>query len=231
MSLQPESTPTDARASCSVWIVEDHDTYRKSLVHLLNTIPNVSCSFAAGSAEEALQQLDEVSPPDVVLMDLSMEGMGGIEGTRHFKGQSPDTHIIALTVHDDEKHVTQALFAGASGYLLKPSSRKEIHEATRAVLDGGSPITPQIASIVLKFFKQYVPRKNDHGLSKTESLVLQHLAEGKTKREIADTMIKSEHTVDTHVRHIYKKLGVHSRASAINKAVSEGLIRKGSRIN
>lgn len=225
MSLQPLRESDSSLRPKTVWIVEDNVAYRSSLAHLLKTIPATDCGLVASSAEEAVEKIDDPNRPDIVLMDLSMPGMSGIEGTRHIKDRSPDTHIIALTVQDDEQHVTEAFLAGASGYLLKPSSRREISDAMDAVLEGGSPITPQIASIVLKFFKQYVPGGEDHGLSKTEFVVLQHLADGKTKKEIADTLVKSEHTVDTHIRRIYKKLDVHSRASAINKAVRNGLIR------
>lgn len=208
----------------TVWLVEDDPLFRETLEKLLAGTPGVVCTLSAASCEEALDALDTASAPEVVLMDIGLPGMSGIEGIRGVRARSPASHVVMLTVHEDSDRIFEALCAGASGYLLKPSSADGIVEAVRAARDGGAPITPRIARRVLDLFAQLAVPKADYGLTEREREVLEALVAGKTKREIAGQLFVSYHTVDMHVRNVYAKLHVHSRGRAVAKALRERLV-------
>lgn len=207
-----------------VWVIEDNVLFRESLVISLDETPGLACS-AYASCEEAIQNLRAGAPPHLILMDIELEGMSGIEGTALIHKEYPDIQIIMLTIHQDSDRVFEAICAGASGYLLKPSSIDTLIEAVEEVLAGGSPINGQIARKLLRMFRGISPTPQaDYGLTPRETEVLEKLVDGHTKKEIADLLFVSEHTINTHVRSIYDKLHVHSRAGAVAKAVREKLI-------
>ena len=208
-----------------IWIVEDKAPFRETLAEVIDATPPFVCERAAATCEAALEALDPGNPPDAVLMDLSMPGMGGIAGTRAIKDRCPRTHIIVLTVSDSDDDISEAFLAGASGYLFKPSRRLDIVSAIQEALEGGAPMTPNVAHKMLHLFKGLAQKPTtDYGLTTIEQDVLQWLAREKTKREIADELTRSPHTIDTHIRNIYRKLEVHSRTGAIRKAIREGLV-------
>ena len=216
-----------ATGSTSVWIVEDNALLRRSLAEILDQAPGLRCPVAAASFEEALSAFDEKLVPDIVLMDISLPGMDGVEATRQVRGLSPTTRVIMLTVHDDEERVFEALCAGASGYLLKPSRPEEVVEAVRDVIRGAAPMNGYVARKVLDLFARLGPAPpvaTDYGLTPREKEILQLLVDGLSMKQVAARLALSYHTIDTHQRNIYDKLHVRSRAGAVAKALRERLL-------
>jgi len=217
-----------AGAKTVVWLIEDHADSRRVLARVLNRASTVQCPCAFASCEDALAALQTNPRPDVILLDIGLPGMSGIEGIRHIKARSPATHVIMLTVFDDQEKVFNAICAGASGYLLKTADEDAVAVAIQEVLEGGAPITPRIARLVLNMFaSQSVPPAQNYGLSDREREVLELMVQGYIKKEVADRLHLSYHTVDNHFRSIYTKLLVHTRGGAVAKAVSEHLVTSG----
>jgi len=219
------SARTDGTA---VWVVEDQMILRESLVEVINSEPTLHCPFSFSSCERFVQALDAGEVPELVLMDIGLPGMSGIEGVRRLRSMSPTSRVIILTIHEEDDQVFQAICAGASGYLLKPSRPEELVHALVEVQKGASPINPYIARKMLRLFSSLnKPRSQDvdsYGLSGREVEILQHLVEGLTLQQIADELHLSYHTVSNHVRNVYAKLHVRSRAKAVAKALREELI-------
>jgi DNA-binding NarL/FixJ family response regulator len=155
--------------------------------------------------------------------------MSGIEGIRHIKAVSPATHVIMLTVFDDQEKVFKAICAGASGYLLKTADEDAVAGAIHEVLQGGAPINPRVARLVLNMFasRSAPPAAQNYGLSDREREVLELMVQGLVKKEVAERLHVSYHTVDNHFRSIYTKLQVHTRGGAVARAVSEHLVDPG----
>lgn len=214
----------DSPAPITAWVIEDDTFFRDTVALLLTEADGVAEPEAFGSCEDALAAFDALPPPEVVLMDVGLPGMSGIEGIRQLQERSPASHIVMLTVHEDSDRIFEALCAGASGYLLKPSSGPQIVAAVRAAREGGAPITPAIARKVLDLFTDLAVPRGRYGLTPREKEVLECLVGGRTKAQIADDLFVSFHTVDMHVRNIYAKLHVHSRSGAVAKALRERLI-------
>jgi DNA-binding NarL/FixJ family response regulator len=206
-----------------VWLIEDNDAYRRTIRRVINRLDGLSCPADFAWCEGALEALRNGDAPDVILLDVGLPGMSGLDGIRAIKCISPVTQVIMLTVFDDQEKIFQALCAGASGYLLKSSPQQKIGDSIREVLGGGAPMTPSIAHKVLEMFTRLVVPKDDHGLTVREREILDLMVEGLIKKEIADRLNLSYHTVDTHLRNIYTKLQVHTRAGAVSKALKEGL--------
>ncbi len=210
-----------------VWLVEDNRLYRTSISRLIEQTPDLQCAIATDSCEGALAAIDNGMLPDIVLMDIGLPGIDGIEGTRRIKSLCPASRLIMLTVHEESDNVFEAICAGASGYLLKPSRGDEIVEAIRQVGDGAAPINAYIAAKMLDLFAKLsppAPPPDDYGLTPREREVLQHLVDGLTMRQAAERLEISYHTVDAHIRNIYEKLHVRSRSRAVAKAVEENLV-------
>jgi DNA-binding NarL/FixJ family response regulator len=161
--------------------------------------------------------------PDVILVDVELPGMNGIEAVQRIKAISPITRIIMLTVFDDHDKIFKAVCAGASGYLLKTSPVEKIVESIRDVYSGGAPMTPRVAHSVLEMFSRLMVPHQDYGLTAREQKILELMTEGLLKKEIADQLTLSYHTVDTHLRNIYAKLHVNTRSGAVAKALKERL--------
>jgi DNA-binding NarL/FixJ family response regulator len=201
----------------TIGIVEDDSVLRKTLVRLVTETRSFRCVAACASGEEALQKLPPLKP-EVVLMDLNLPQMTGIECIRRLKELAPETQVIVLTVYEDSEHIFQALKAGASGYLLKRSEPDEILEAIKNAREGGAPMSSQIARRVVHSFHEPTPAGLDTTtLTEREMEILSSLSKGFANKEIADKMNISVPTVRTHLRHIYEKLHVRSRAEAIVK--------------
>ena len=207
-----------------VWIVEDNDHFREAVQDILRDADGMACDLAATSCETALAALAVGRVPDVVLMDLGLPGIGGVEGIRKIRETSPESRVVVLTVHEADESVFEALCAGASGYLVKPSSGRQIVQAVQDARDGGAPMNAFVASRVLDVFTRYVRPRGEYGLTDREREILQLLVEDRTQQEIAEALFLSPHTVDTHLRNIYAKLHVHSRTSAVAKALRERLL-------
>jgi DNA-binding NarL/FixJ family response regulator len=208
----------------SAWIVEDDPHYRTSIEKLFAVVQDIELTGAFASCEAALDAAPDTDAPEVVLLDIELPGMSGIEGIGRLKGLSPTSHIVMLTVHEDNDKIFEAICAGASGYLLKPSTGPQIVQAVRAVREGGAAINPQIASKVLGMFADLAVPKGDYDLTDREREVLEELVAGKTTKRIARELSISYHTVDMHIRNIYTKLHVHSRSGAVAKALKERLL-------
>jgi DNA-binding NarL/FixJ family response regulator len=206
-----------------VWLVEDNERYRDTIGELLaETAWLEPTTFASCSA--ALESLDAGQVPHVALMDVTMPGMNGIEGTRLLSSQSPTTSIVMLTVHDSRDIVFDALCAGASGYLLKTASAEEIIDAISMAVRGEAPIDGSIARKVLDLFRGIAVPPVGYDLTHRETEILQLLVEGLTKRQISGQLFVSFSTIDSHVRNIYAKLHVNSRSGAVRRAIEERLI-------
>ena len=200
-------------------IVEDDPLVRQDLANLLATQKDFRCTASFASAEEALRAIPE-KPPHVVLMDINLTGMTGIECTRRLKERLPDLQVIMLTIFDDSERVFAALRAGASGYLVKRSAPNELVAAIQQVMEGGSPMSPHIARRVVEFFNAQRPEQpasETDNLTDRERELLALLARGKHYKEIADHLGISTDTVRSHIRRIYRKLQVHSRIEATIK--------------
>lgn len=220
---------TDASGSETVvWLIEDHADSRRVLARVLNRAATMKCPCAFASCEEALAALESRPEPDVILLDIGLPGMSGIEGIRHLKARSPATHVIMLTVFDDQEKVFNAICAGASGYLLKTADEDAVIGAIQEVLHGGAPINPRVARMVLNMFaSRSAPPAHNYGLSDREREVLELMVQGLVKKEVAERLHVSYHTVDNHFRSIYTKLQVHTRGGAVARAISEHLVDPG----
>lgn len=213
-----------SRDSIDVWVVEDNALFRDTVAEVLDQGEGLRCAVAAASCEEALRALDEGLVPQVVLMDLGLPGLSGIEGIRRIGASSPSTRIIVLTVHEDDDTVFEALCAGAVGYMLKPASSEQILDAIDTALSGGAPMNAFIARRVIDAFARNARPRADYGLTPREHEILNLLVEEHSQKKVAKALLLSPHTVDTHLRNIYAKLHVHSRSGAVAKALRERLL-------
>ena len=205
----------------TVALVEDSAPMRRNLERMLRRAPGVRCACACGTAEEALEQIPR-SQPDVVLMDINLPGVSGIECTARLKQQMPAMQVIMLTVYEDTNTIFSALKAGACGYLLTRSSPGEILDAVTTVRNGGAPMTSEIARKIVMTFQSPAPSSGDAAtLSGRELEILELLSQGKVSKEIADRLSISYHTVRVHLKHIYEKLHVRSGAEAMVKFMAE----------
>jgi len=208
--------------SIKVAIVEDHQAFRESISYILQCTEGFSCVGKYGSMEEALEHLPKA---DVILLDVNLPGMSGIEGIKKIKKEYPDTKIIMLTVCEDSKTVFHAILSGADGYLLKKSTPIRILQAIEDAAMGGAPMTPITAKQTLDFFKDHFKLgKEDNGLTEREINVLSLIVDGLSNEEISAKLFISLQTVRNHIRHIYEKLHVHSKSQAVVKAIKEGII-------
>lgn len=196
-------------------MVDDDEGLRDSIPRFVRTARGFKWLSAYTSAEEALARIP-TERPDVVLMDINMSGMDGIECTRRLKQAAPDTQILMLTVYEDTERIFDALAAGASGYLLKRAEPPKLLDAIREVHAGGSPMSGPIARKVVQSFRQGPPAKQEgEVLSDRERQVLECLAKGYAYKQISDELGVSMDTTRTYIRRIYEKLHVHSRTDAV----------------
>ncbi len=203
-----------------VLIVDDHPVVREGLAAVLEDTKDVRVVGAVGSAEEALASV-AVALPDVVLLDLELPGMNGVEAIPHLTAAAPGPRIIVLTAYDTEERVLGALKAGAAGYLLKGAGAAEIIQAIRAVAAGGSYLTPRVAARVVA--QVNAPRRSGR-LSERERQVLRLVARGRSNKQIARDLGITERTAKFHMSSIFNKLGADNRAQAIAIAAQRGLL-------
>ncbi|NLG70575.1 MAG: response regulator transcription factor [Chloroflexi bacterium] len=201
-------------------IVDDHPVVRGGLRGVFAGDPDFEVVGEAANGREALEQIRR-QPVDVVLMDLRMPEMGGVEAIQQVRSLSPETQVLVLTTYDSDRDVIPAIEAGASGYLLKDVPGDELLRAVRAVMKGESVLSPPVARRLIS----QVRRPAGEALSQREIEVLQQVANGASNREIAAALFVSEATVKTHLLHIFEKLGVRDRAAAVGEAYRRGLLR------
>jgi DNA-binding NarL/FixJ family response regulator len=207
----------------NIWLVEDDSGYRRNLKLSLEQEKHITCSHVFPSCIEFFDALQKDDPPDVVLMDLGLPGMSGLEAIRKLADEAPDVAVIVLTVFKDKEKVIQALDAGAAGYLLKESTGPEIAQGLMQVFYGGSALSPSVAKIVVEELRKPSPA-DDFKLSRREIEVLEKLADGLAVKEIAAALDISVGTAGFHLTNIYKKLQVQSQTGAVAKALRSGII-------
>ncbi|WP_009960197.1 response regulator transcription factor [Verrucomicrobium spinosum] len=229
-----------------VWLVEDHKTYGERLMRALNRLDGITCGQRFTAVEDAVARLQAVGgsdPPAVLLLDVELPGMSGIEGIASLKAHAPNLAIVILTVFEDDDKIFRAICAGAAGYLLKTAGVEDIAGAIRTAASGGSPINPAIARRVLEMFsKVNAGRAGDqgntvgsegavnrggqvsYGLTPRELQILELLVQGHTIKQAAGEMGIGYYTADEYIRSVYEKLQVRSRGGAIAKAVKERLV-------
>lgn len=208
----------------AVWLIEDNAAYREALARAINSTPHLTCPRQFVTCEDALAALAVGPRPGVVLLDVGLPGMSGLEGIGPLRAAAPGTPIVVLTVFEDDEKIFQAVCAGALGYLLKVSPVEQIVAAIDEVRQGGSPMNARVAARVLARFAELSPPPGDYGLTAREKEILERLIRGHIKKEIARDFGLSVHTVDSHLRNIYEKLHVNTRAGAVAKAAKEKLV-------
>jgi DNA-binding NarL/FixJ family response regulator len=196
-----------------VVIIEDDETIRNGFSYLINASENYTVVNAYANAEDALQKI-VADKPQVILLDIELPGIKGIDAIPKIKNILPKTHILMLTVYDNEENVFNALSKGAAGYLIKSDSTEKIMDAIQEVVDGGAPMSMNIAKIVIRSFH----KNHNSPLTKRETEILEQVANGKSRSKIAKQMFIDLETVKSHIKHIYVKLNVHSREDAIKEA-------------
>lgn len=202
-----------------VAIVEDDPEILKLFTIIISGSPGFNCNHTYNNCDAAIRKLPTCNP-DVVLMDINLPGTSGIEGVKILKEQMPDTDFVMLTVQDDDDSIFSSLCAGATGYLLKDTPPAELLNSIKEVYMGGSPMSDSIARKIISSFQ----KSRNSPLSDRETEVLKCLCEGKNYKTISDLLFISGNTVRAHIKNIYKKLHVCTRAEAVNKAISKRLI-------
>ncbi len=207
-----------------VVIIEDQPDIREGIASLIESTAGYSVSGRFASMEEALAELTPAAA-DVALVDLGLPGMSGLEGIRRLKQTHPNLLLLVLTVYNDDDRIFEALCAGASGYLLKKTAPDRLLESIQEVVEGGSPMSPEVARRVVALFRQVRPQdRAEHHLTPHEIRLLQLLVEGHSYRSAAARLGVTTHTVSFHLRQIYAKLQVHSKSEAVARAMRAGVI-------
>lgn len=207
-----------------VIVIEDQRDLREGLKVLLDFTPNFRCVRSFGSMEDALREI-ETDSADLILTDIGLPRLNGIEGTRILREKFPSLPIIVLTVHDEDDKIFQALCAGASGYLLKNTAPAKIVESIKEVLDGGAPMSPDVARRVVHLFRNFTPPTEvQYHLTEQERKILKMLVDGHHYKTAAYELGISISTVSFHLKNIYCKLQVHSKTEAVAKALREKII-------
>jgi DNA-binding NarL/FixJ family response regulator len=215
---------SSSSAAINVAVIEDHREYREYLTALLNGTDGFSCAESFRSMEEALRRL-AFNLPDIVLVDIGLPGMNGIEGIQILKGQHPQLLFLTLTVYEDDERIFDALCAGASGYLLKKTPPARLLDSLRETVQGGAPMSPEIARRVVQLFRTIQPPdRADYQLTPHETRILKMLVEGHNYKTAAAELSVTPSTINFHLRNIYEKLQVHSKTEAVVKALRNRLV-------
>jgi DNA-binding NarL/FixJ family response regulator len=218
------NTVKPRQAALGVIVIEDMRDVREGLSVLINGTAGFRCTGAYRTMEEALAQIAP-ERTDVILTDIGLPGMSGIDGIRALRERMPDVPVLALTVYDSDDQVFRALCAGASGYLLKNTPPARLLESLKEVAAGGAPMSPEVARRVLRLFREFQPPvQATYHLTPQEHELLKLLVDGHHKKTAATALGISVNTVSFHLKHIYEKLQVHSKSEAVAKALRERII-------
>ncbi|MES2659216.1 MAG: response regulator transcription factor [Verrucomicrobiota bacterium] len=208
-----------------VWLLEDHEVFAKQIRRLISNEEDLVCSHHFSSAADLFDKLKFTNErPDLLLLDLGLPRRSGLEVLTDIRAMLPDLKVLILSASDDRDKVYRAICNGASGYLLKTADPDEILSGIRDVVHGTSALSAPIASMILKGFARHGPVTHIEPLTSREEEVLGFLVKGLIKKEIADELRISQHTVDMHLRSIYRKLEVRSQTEAVSKALRQGLV-------
>lgn len=219
-STQAASKPSD---TMRVTVVEDRKRLREAIVEIIDGTEGLVCNAAYGSCEALLEGIGD-AVPDVILMDIVLPGMSGIEGVRAVKARYPQVDVLMHTVYDDDEKIFQSICAGASGYVLKNAESTELIRAIREI-QVGAPMSASIARRMLEFVRGTARKpSNELKLTPRETDILQWLVEGLSYKSIAETLFISPLTVQSHIKRLYEKLHVHSKSAAVSKALKERLL-------
>ena len=215
-------------ARISVLIADDHAIVRTGVRLILDGQSDIDVVGEARDGKETIEMAHELKP-DVILMDISMPEMSGMQATREVANTLPDTKVLGLTMHEDDRYFFELLQAGASGYAVKGASPSELLTAIRAVASGQAYIHPSLAGKLLDDYLHRVKSGEEEaspeGLTDREQEVLTHIAEGKTSREIAELLVISANTVDRHRANVMEKLNLHNKAELVKYAIRKGLVK------
>lgn len=207
-----------------IWIIEDNDEFRNATLRGLKALDGEREVHSFSNCEDAIAELEQGEHPKVVLMDIGLPGMDGIQGIGEIKQRVPEASILILTVFEDDDKVFRAVQAGASGYLLKSDSIANVSSSVDMVLQGSTPLHPRIATRVLKMFSELAPVKQDYGLNQREQSVLECMAKGLVRKQTAIKLDLNPHTIDYIMRCIYRKLHVNGATAAVALAIRERII-------
>ncbi len=215
---------TAAQSIIKTALVEDMRDIREGLATLINFTDGFSCTGSYRSMEEAIPRIRHQTP-DVLLSDIGLPGMNGIDGIRILKDLYPQMTVLMLTVYDDDDRIFDAICAGASGYLLKRTPPAKLLENIREAVSGGAPMSPEVAMRVIKLFREVrPPERVDYDLTPHETRLLKLLVEGHNYTTAAEELKVSYNTIKFHMRHIYEKLQVHSKSEAVAKALQNRIV-------
>lgn len=216
---------SEATTITRIWILEDHEIFARQIRRLLAGEEDFSCDHSFTSPADLFDKLRFTSErPDLLLLDLGLPRRDGLDVLSDIKRVLPEVKVLILTASDDREKVYRAICNGASGYLLKTADPDEIISGIRDVVQGTSALSSPIAKMILEGFSRYGPVENIEPLTAREEDVLRHLVRGLIKKEIADELSISQHTVDMHLRSVYRKLHVRSQTEAVSKALRQGLV-------
>ena len=223
-ALLERMTETTTNSLIKTAIIEDQDDIREGLASLIGFTAGFKCTGAYQSMEEALDRI-KMNIPDVVLSDIGLPGMDGIQGIKILKEKYPQMLILMITVYDDDERIFDALCAGANGYLLKRTPPMRLLESLRDAVNGGSPMSPEVASKVIRLFREIRPPETvDYDLTPHEIRLLKLLVDGHNYNTAAKELTSSVNTVKFYIKRIYEKLQVHSKSEAVAKALKERLL-------
>lgn len=209
----------------TIWILEDHEVFAKQIRRLIAGEDDMICPHHFTSAAELFDKLKFTNEqPDILLLDLGLPRRDGLEVLGDLRIQMPEVKVLILTSYDDREKVYRAICNGASGYLLKTADPDEILGGIRDVIHGASALSSPIAKMILEGFARYGPVEHIEPLTSREEDVLRYLVKGLIKKEIADQLSISQHTVDMHLRSVYRKLHVRSQTEAVSKALRQGIV-------
>jgi DNA-binding NarL/FixJ family response regulator len=217
--------PAAARSTLRLVVVDDHALFRRGLVGLLAEMPGFLVVGQAGDGLQALPVIEQVHP-DVILLDLNMPVMDGIETLRVLKESKQPARVLMLTISQDDEDLLDAIRAGADGYLLKNTEPEDLRKAILRVAEGQGALSPEVTSPVLRALARYTYEVPAPLISDRELEVLESMVEGLTTQQMASRLFISENTIKTHVRHIFEKLEVSNRAEAVGKAMQMGLVKR-----
>ncbi len=216
---------SEATTTINIWILEDHELFAKQIRRLLSAEEDFVCPHHFTSAADLFDKLRFTNErPDLLLLDLGLPRRDGLEVLNDVRKALPNVKVLILTASDDRDKVYRAICNGASGYLLKTADPDDIISGIRDVMHGASALSSPIAKMILEGFSRYGPVDHIEPLTSREEDVLRHLVRGLIKKEIADQLAISQHTVDMHLRSVYRKLHVRSQTEAVSKALRQGIV-------
>lgn len=216
---------SEEKAKSKIWILEDHQIFARQIRRLIEGEDDLECPYHFSSPDEFFEKLDYTSDyPDVLLLDLGLPQMDGLEVLVKVRKRLPDLKVLILSAFDDRERVYRAICNGASGYLLKTADPDEILDGLHDVIHGAAALSSAIATMILNGFSKHGPVEQVEPLTAREEEVLKSLVKGYSKKEIADDLSISTHTVDMHLRSIYRKLHVRTQTEAVSKALRQGIV-------